>query len=320
MTQVMDRPETAVVAQLQRVPFGAPAEEVGSACKRDGGVIITGAISAEDVDAINRELDGPLSLLSGGDRSAELDEFSADFSGRKTKRLVHLLKYSKTYRDRVLNDETLIAYVGAMIDGYTGPPSLFASQAIEILPGEKAQDLHRDFVGVNVAFGLEGPESANLGGNAILALTNITEEMGATRVIPGSNRWEDTAYSPPQSDTVPALLDAGDIFLFTGKTVHGGGANTTTDKPRRVITTAFAHPFLIGEEAWPFVLTREEVMTYPIRVQRMLGFRSVSYLGEEPGFLWRVDARPLENHLNLAADSEVRPMGSVLGSADGDAH
>jgi hypothetical protein len=55
----------------------------------------------------------------------------------------------------------------------------------------------------------------------------------------------------------------------------------------------------MGEEAWPFAIPVEEVRTYPTQVQAHLGFRSPSYRGEEPGFLWRVDARPLEEHLKL---------------------
>ena len=35
------------------------------------------------------------------------------------------------------------------------------------------------------------------------------------------------------------------------------------------------------------------------RVQSMLGFRSRSHHGEEPGFFWRVDTRPLERSLGL---------------------
>jgi len=41
------------------------------------------------------------------------------------------------------------------------------------------------------------------------------------------------------------------------------------------------------------------VKSYPQRLQAILGFRSISYYGEEPGFLWRVNQRPLEERLGL---------------------
>lgn len=132
----------------------------------------------------------------------------------------------------------------------------------------------------------------------LLALNDITEDMGATRVIPGSQNWQDFSEPPSQAADIPATLGAGDLLLYNGMTLHGGGANHS-NRPRRVIATAFTLPFVMGEEAWPFVLEADEVRTYSKRVQQMVGFRSVSSRGEEPGFLWRVDSRPLEEHLDF---------------------
>lgn len=56
---------------------------------------------------------------------------------------------------------------------------------------------------------------------------------------------------------------------------------------------------IIGEEAWPYVLSPEEIRTHPEPLRAPLGFRSISFRGEQPGFPWRVAARPLEEHLSL---------------------
>lgn len=55
----------------------------------------------------------------------------------------------------------------------------------------------------------------------------------------------------------------------------------------------------MSEEAWPFVISVDEARTYPKRVQAMLGFHSISTRGETPGFFWRVDTKPLEEHLDF---------------------
>ena len=88
------------------------------------------------------------------------------------------------------------------------------------------------------------------------------------------------------------------MFFYDGKTLHSGGANTT-DHTRRLLATSFTLPYVMGEEAWPFVISLEEARTYPERVQELLGFRSITAMGEKPGFFWRADTKPLEEHLDL---------------------
>lgn len=61
---------------------------------------------------------------------------------------------------------------------------------------------------------------------AIVAITNITYENGATMVIPKSHVWGDER-APEVYEAVPAELKVGDALFFLGNTYHGGGANTT---------------------------------------------------------------------------------------------
>ena len=57
---------------------------------------------------------------------------------------------------------------------------------------------------------------------------------------------------------------------------------------------------LLDESA--FVFAVDEVRAYPPRVQAYLGFHSMTYRGEQPGFLWRVRNTPLEEVLGLAGE------------------
>lgn len=285
--------------ELTRIPFGASVAEVMRIVARDGGVILTGVLTSSQVDQINRDLDAIMNPRSTGDFGAGEGNFIENFYGKTTKRLQHCLKYSQTYRDALLCNDTVAEYVSALLGTPKGSQSLQASQAIEIFPGEKAQPLHRDGGGFLEALGINHKNAVDLVANMLLALTDVTEEMGATRIVPGSHLFNDFSRKVPQEETIPATLSRGDVLFFSGKLLHGGGANSTADRSRRVISSAWTLSFLYPEEAWPFVLSLDEVRGYPPILQSYLGFHSRAYRGEAPGFLWRVDGQPLEKHLKL---------------------
>ena len=113
----------------------------------------------------------------------------------------------------------------------------------------------------------------------MIAFTDYTEENGATRIIPGSNHWEDFEDRGTPEQTIAARMKAGDVLLYSGKTAHGGGANLTTDQYRRGVAFAFNPGFLTGEEAYPFLVSMDIVRQLSPRVQRLLGFRSQYPIG-----------------------------------------
>ena len=60
--------------------------------------------------------------------------------------------------------------------------------------------------------------------NTIWALTDFTEENGATRVVPGSIKWPDNRKIEGR-EIACAEMRRGSALLYTGSVFHGAGAN-----------------------------------------------------------------------------------------------
>ncbi|MGA5096583.1 phytanoyl-CoA dioxygenase family protein [Streptomyces lavendulocolor] len=279
---------------LTSVANDTPAEEILEIVTRDGGVIIKGFLTQEQIVRFNAEIEQPLRALTPG--STHEDEIVAAFHGSNTKRLTNLVTHSATFRSEVI-DHPLVHEISDLVFlQESGTYWMTTAQVIEIGPGNKAQMLHRDLENWFPFIGM-GPGGPEVTINFLVALTDFTEENGATRVIPGSNHWSDFEDRGTPEQTIPAVMDAGDVLLFSGKTAHGGGANRTDHEYRRGLAFAFNAGFLTGEEAYPFLVDRELAKTLSPRVQRMLGFRS-QYPTGSPG-LWQVDYADLGDHLGL---------------------
>ena len=80
--------------------------------------------------------------------------------------------------------------------------------------------------------------------NSLWMLDDLSEENGATRVIPGSHRWLDMPIDQledllkPHPDEVFITAPAGSMAVFNGQIWHGSTTNHN-GKPRRVYHGAF---------------------------------------------------------------------------------
>lgn len=288
--------KTASTATLETVPKSTPLPEILAIIDRDGGVIVEGMFSQEQVDQLNRDIDPHLENLQPGSR-AEV-EHAGDFHGAKTKRLTNLITISEVFRTKWVTDETVLGWADAMLHPVADSYWMTTAQVIQIHPGQTAQVLHRDSDNYPI-FRPLGPAAPEVQINALVALTEFTEDMGATRVIPGSNKWDDFNDTGTPEMTVPAVMSPGSALLINGKVVHGGGANVTKDKVRRGLAFAFNAGFLVPEEAYPFLVPLEVAKALPPKVQNLIGFRSFHNESKAGGTLWQVNYQELADHLSL---------------------
>lgn len=284
----------APTATLRRVPKDTPVAEILEIVDADGGLIIEKFLTPDQVRRFNEETQPALDALDAG--SKHDDEFVADFHGNQTKRLTNLVTISRTFREEILEQDLIYDLGEAMFREESGDFWLTTGQIIDIGPGNKAQVLHRDLENNHfaVTMGKSGPMVMV---NFLIALTDFTEENGATRVIPGSNTWDDYEDRGTPEMTIPAEMKAGDVIFFNGKVSHGGGANVTKDERRRGLTIPLQPGFLTPEEAYPLLVDLDLARTLSPRVQKLLGFRS-QYPKGSPG-LWQNNYEEIATHLGL---------------------
>jgi ectoine hydroxylase-related dioxygenase (phytanoyl-CoA dioxygenase family) len=288
----MTKPESG---SLERVPFGAPIAEVAEIFARDGAVVLENVLSPATVAQVNRDLEEELGNLRCGSEKGE--ELIRKFHGERTKRLTNVVTLSPVLQDSLFAHPKTLEYIEAIYAGVSDTFWLNTCQVIEIHPGEEAQMLHRD-MGNYPVFYRYGPDAPEVMVNMIVALMDVTEEAGATRVIPGSHKWSfDRPYT--QEMTIPATLKAGSAVFYSGKLVHGGGANVTKDVKRRVIAVPYNPGFLVPEEAYPFTVPLEAVRKMSPQMQQLIGFRSFHQKNPRGGSLWQRNYEEIADYLGL---------------------
>ena len=255
------RPEYWKKNMIKHLPASASADEICAALADDGCVVVDNVVRPEVMDEVARELrpfaeNTPL----GPD----------DFSGRRTRRTGGLIARSPKSRELVMHPVVLGA-VAKML-GHATSFQLHLTQIISIGPGEPAQTIHRD----QWAFDFfPFPRGYEVQCNTIWAMTDFTAENGATRVIPGSNHFDDKLRFT-EADTEPAEMSKGSVLFYTGSIYHGGGANRSKEI-RTGINITYNVSWLRQEENQYLSVPLDIARTLPVDLLRLMGYRLGAY-------------------------------------------
>jgi ectoine hydroxylase-related dioxygenase (phytanoyl-CoA dioxygenase family) len=243
-------------------------DEITKALNEDGGVIVANLVSEDVVDKVSEEL-RPHYDTKG-------TTFQGDFNGYTTLRLYAVPGLSRASLE-LLAHPCVMDVAGAVLHPHCENFRVGSSTSIEIYPGEKNQELHRDddFYPMRIP-GVEWQMSA------LWALDDFNEENGATRVVPNSHDLREVD-DVSEDDIVQAVMPKGSVLFYMGTTIHGGGANIS-DAPRGCMITTYSLGWLRQEENQYLSIPRDVVDSYPEHVRRLLGYQSHGpYLGTYPG-------------------------------------
>ncbi|QOT74484.1 phytanoyl-CoA dioxygenase family protein (plasmid) [Sphingobium fuliginis] len=255
------------MATIASVSNDTSVDAVCEIIDRDGAVIIEGMIIPGVMDQLVGDLEPWIKRSPFGE---------AGFSGNRTRRTSALFAKSRHMTEFVLHPlflgtaERLLCVEFPMMAGERQTmvrPTVQVSvtQAIEISPGQAAQDLHRDDGMYHVRH--PGPHVLL---QTLLAGTDFTASNGATMVIPGSHKW-DMDRRPQPHEAVPAEMKRGSGLMYVGSVYHGGGANISNEC-RLAIALSFTQGYHRQEENQYLVVPRDMVKQYPKRVQQLLGY------------------------------------------------
>lgn len=253
-------------------------DEIVSIIKRDGGVIIENFLNDEMTHDIYQTLSQQLELVPDGE-----DEY---FAGTKTRRMSRLFARLPQMPLVAMNPvflDTAKSILQTPLQAWSGENRIElypdiqvgVTQAIQIWPGQKAQPLHRD----DTVWMWQHPDYGREARVQIMfAVTDFTEENGATRVIPASHLWDDLRV-PKEDETVAAEMKAGDALIWIGSTYHGGGANVS-HAPRIGLTMSYDLGFLRQEENHYLSLSTETIKSFPDELRGLLGWNmSTTFVG-----------------------------------------
>jgi hypothetical protein len=276
------------MTELNHVPAHTPVSELVEHMRRDNYVIVDNLAPSSLMDAIDEEVMPHIDATPLGYNS---------ILGSKTRRTGALVARSPKCRE-LIQHPTILGTVGEFL-GHASTFQLMLTQIISIEPGEKAQGLHRD-QGAWDYFPF--PEDYHVQCNMLWALSDYTAEMGATRVVPGSHLPGSlTPKEYSDADCLQAEMSRGSVLIYSGKIVHSGGANKTTDKVRRAININYSVGWVRQEE--------NQYLSVPMEIAKTLDDDLLKLMGYQEGAFAMGYIRDFEDPLRAVRGIDAVPYG-----------
>jgi hypothetical protein len=250
-------------ANVRAVGDTSTPEEIATVLREDGCVVISDLVAPGLMDQIAIELQPYLAATDVG---------PDEFTGHATRRTGALIARSPSTRTLAAHP-TILGTLDLALGDHCSTFQIDLTQLVDIGPGEPAQMIHRDqwsFDHFPFPTGFEAEIST------MWAVTDFTEEMGATRMVVGSHLWEEDPAEVDPALSTGAVMSKGSVLLYVGSIFHGGGANTT-DVHRIGLNVGYSLAWLRQEENQYLACPPEIARTLPEGLLRLMGYQRGSY-------------------------------------------
>jgi hypothetical protein len=291
-------------AKLERFTAASDPDTIQGALERDGAAIIEGLLPLDVVGRVNEEVEEAVA-------KADPDEIlfnpvMALFHGPCTKQVAGVPGISRSFAIDVMCHPMLLALCDRILLPSCARYQLNLGHLLQRGPGAGEQWLHRDEA---VWSDVPRPHP-ELQLASVIAFVDFTRQNGATRVVPGSHRWPDRQLSPAEQMKSLALapeqiayaeMPAGSAVVYTGGTIHAGGANVT-DIPRRGAHLSYTLGWLRTEENNYLSVPPTVAATLPRHAQELLGYALHDSIRRGGGYLGMVR---MQDPVELLARGEL---------------
>lgn len=273
---------------LVHFPRDAPLNDIEQCLRDYGCAIIDRLVEPQMMDQIRAELEPFMKVTPFGNDS---------ILGKRTKRTGALVARSPTAR-KLIMDPVVLAVTQQFLS-HASSFRIHCTQVIALHPGSQAQTLHQDEVAWDM---YPFPESYDVQCNTLWAMTEYTEAMGATRVIPGSHRaGRSLEFTIEQS--VAAEMDKGSVLLYDGKIYHGSGHNRSP-RVRCALNLTYAVGWVRQEE--------NQYLSCPLHIAQELPEDLLRLMGYDCGAFALGYVNAFEHPLTVLGRA---PQGKLIGAS-----
>jgi ectoine hydroxylase-related dioxygenase (phytanoyl-CoA dioxygenase family) len=288
---------------IERFAALADPDLVHAALVRDGVVILEDLLSASVVARVNAEVEA---AVAAADPEEELfNPVLKAFHGPQTKQVAGVAGISRTFATEIVCHHALLALCDRVLLPSCARYQLNIGHLLQRGPGAGEQWVHRDEV---VWSDVPRPHP-ELQLASVIAFVEFTRDNGATRVVPGSHRWADRDLPPGEQRTQPepaqvayAEMAPGSAVVYSGGTLHAGGANVT-DVARRGAHLSYCLGWLRTEENNYLAVPPALAATLPRQAQELIGYAVHDSIGRGGGYLGMLR---LQDPVELLASGALR--------------
>ena len=291
-------------ATVERFTPRSGADAICAALERDGVAIIEDLLPLDIVERVNEEVEAAVDAADPDE--ALFNPVLTAFHGPFTKQVAGVPGISRTFATDVMCDPVLLELCDRILLPSCARYQLNLGHLLQRGPGADEQLLHRDEA-VWSDLPVPHPEVQLA---SVIAFVDFTRDNGATRVVPGSHRRDDRWLLPAEQFSLPppspeeiayAEMPAGSAVVYSGGTLHAGGANTT-DIPRRGAHLSYCLGWLRTEENNVLSVPPKVAATLPRQAQELLGYAIHDSIPRGGGYLGMVR---LQDPLDLLRRGEL---------------